>query len=320
MTTQERFRGCLLGLACGDAVGTTVEFEGRGSFVPLTDMVGGGPFNLKAGEWTDDTSMALCLAASLVHYNGFDPVDQMNRYVNWVQHGYMSSNGACFDIGVTVQLALNVFRSTGNPFSGSDSPMRAGNGCIMRLAPVPMFFFPDHRAAIHFSGESSRTTHGAQECIEASRLFGSMIVKALHGHDKNSILFGSHFQEDTHQPEAPKIRAIADGAYRTKSDDDIYGSGYVVSCLEAALWCFLHTDSFEEAVLRAANLGNDADTTAAVCGQIAGAYYGVSAIPEKWLHKLVMRREIEDLADQLLAATPGQNAGLEETHIPEGTP
>jgi ADP-ribosyl-[dinitrogen reductase] hydrolase len=302
MTTQERFRGCLLGLACGDAVGTTLEFRHRGSFISITDMIGGGPFNLKAGEWTDDTSMALCLAASLVYHNGFHPVDQMNRYCNWMELGYMSSNGTCFDIGVTVHLALNLFRSTGNPFSGSDDPKRAGNGCIMRLAPVPMFFFPDHTSAIHFSGESSRTTHGALECIEASRLFGSMLIKALRGESKNAILFGSHFQDKSHQPESVPIRDIADGKYRNKTEENIDGSGYVVSCLEAALWCFLHTESFEEAVLQAANLGNDADTTATVCGQLAGAYYGVSAIPDSWLHKLVMRSDIEKLADQLLTA------------------
>lgn len=172
MTSAARFRGCLLGLACGDAVGTAVEFSSRGSFTPLTDMTGGGPFDLRAGEWTDDTSMALCLAASLLHRNGFHPADQMNRYGNWRDYGYMSSNGRCFDIGMTVADALLTYQATGNPYAGSTSPQRAGNGCIMRLAPVPMFYHPNIEQAIHFSGESSRTTHGAPECVEACRLFG----------------------------------------------------------------------------------------------------------------------------------------------------
>lgn len=301
MTTRDRFYGCLLGLACGDAVGTTLEFQERGSFPPLTDMVGGGPFDLKPGEWTDDTSMALCLAASLVHRQEFNPQDQMNRYCNWMRLGYMSSNGACFDIGVTVQLALNAYLRSGDPFSGSDNPRRAGNGCIMRLAPVPMFYFSSPERAIHFSGESSRTTHGAQECIDACRLFGSLLVKALAGKSREEILFGEHFPPDAPAP-APAIAAIAAGEYSSKNVDNVYGGGYVVSCLEAALWCFLHTDSFEEAVLRAANLGNDADTTAAVCGQIAGAYYGEKNIPKGWLKKLAMRDTIGDLAEQLYTA------------------
>ena len=107
----DRFRGCLLGLAVGDAVGTTVEFAPRGSFLPLTDMTGGGPFQLEPGQWTDDTSMALCLATSLIEQRGFDPVDQMNRYCNWLEFGYLSSNGFCFDIGNTVSAALSRYRT-----------------------------------------------------------------------------------------------------------------------------------------------------------------------------------------------------------------
>src|SRR3989338_4950144 len=107
--TLERFRGALLGLACGDAVGTTVEFKSRGSFLPVTDMVGGGPFRLKPGEWTDDTSMALCLATSLVECGRFDPADQMQRYCRWMESGYLASNGRCFDIGRTVSQALHGF-------------------------------------------------------------------------------------------------------------------------------------------------------------------------------------------------------------------
>ena len=102
MFSQDRFRGCLLGLACGDAVGTTVEFKARRMFPPMTDMIGGGPFGLKAGQWTDDTSMALCLASSLVERGTFDPKDQMERYIRWRDQGYWSSTGKCFDIGIKI--------------------------------------------------------------------------------------------------------------------------------------------------------------------------------------------------------------------------
>ena len=159
---KDRFRGALLGLATGDAVGTSLEFKSPGTFQPITDMIGGGPFGLKPGHWTDDTSMALCLAASLVECQGFDAHDQMRRYVRWWREGYMSSTGRCFDIGITTAEALKTFERTGNPFAGSTDPHKAGNGALMRLAPVPMFYANKPAEAIERSGESSRTTHGAQ--------------------------------------------------------------------------------------------------------------------------------------------------------------
>jgi ADP-ribosyl-[dinitrogen reductase] hydrolase len=295
---RDRCRGCLLGLAVGDAMGTTVEFSPRGSFAPLTDMVGGGPFRLEPGQWTDDTSMALCLATSLVERQGFDPVDQRNRYCNWSEFGYLSSNGRCFDIGNTVSAALSRYQATGDPFGGSTDPRSAGNGSLMRLAPVPMFYHLDRARIRHYSGESSRTTHGAPECIEACGLFAEMLARAFEGAAKPDILFSG-------EPEAaqsPTLQAIARGSYRGKTMDEVRGTGYVVDCLEAALWCFLTTDSFAAAILQAANLGDDADTTAAVCGQIAGAYYGASGIPAQWLERLAMREEIASLADRLYSA------------------
>ncbi|MEI2688922.1 MAG: ADP-ribosylglycohydrolase family protein [Anaerolineae bacterium] len=295
MNLQDRFRGCLLGLAAGDAVGTTVEFRPRGSFAPLTDMVGGGPFHLQAGQWTDDTSMALCLATSLVECNGFDAADQMARYCRWRDEGYLSSNGRCFDIGATVANALARYQRTGNPMAGSTDPYSAGNGSIMRLAPTPLYYFADPEAMEQYAAESSRTTHAAVECLDACRLFGRMIYRALQGASKEDLLLADRMNFTG----AEKIEAIARGEYLTKGEDAIRGSGYVVQSLEAALWCFYHTDSFEQAILAAANLGDDADTTAAVCGQVAGAHYGVSCIPARWLERLAMRAEIERLAVQL---------------------
>ena len=143
MDTADRYRGALLGLACGDAVGTSVEFMPRGSFAPVTDMLGGGPFSLAPGKWTDDTSMALCLAESLIVKRGFDPRDQMTRYANWYEWGYWSSTGTCFHIGMTTKAAIHAFLRTGEPFSGSTAPDTAGNGSLMRLAPIAMYFASD---------------------------------------------------------------------------------------------------------------------------------------------------------------------------------
>jgi ADP-ribosyl-[dinitrogen reductase] hydrolase len=161
--------GCLLGLACGDALGTTVEFRGRDTFVPVRDMVGGGPFDLQPGQWTDDTSMALCLGKSLLDRDGFDPADQMDRYVRWWRSGYLSSTGECFDIGSTTRTALETYLCSGDPFAGSTNPRSAGNGSLMRLAPVVLFFHGDLSATIHHAAESSRTTHGAPEAVECCR-------------------------------------------------------------------------------------------------------------------------------------------------------
>jgi len=295
MEEKDRFRGCLLGLATGDAVGTALEFQPRGSFAPISDMIGGGPFGLAAGEWTDDTSMALCLATSMVETGRFDPMDQMFRYWQWAEGGYLSSNGRCFDIGNTVATALRRYRNTGNPFAGSTDPRSAGNGCIMRLAPIPMFYYPDEEAASGYAAESSRTTHGAAECLDACRLLAGILVRALGGRTKEEVLF----KESNRFRGSPSICSIAQGEYREKAASEIRGSGYVVECLEAALWCFLCTDSFEAAILQAANLGDDADTTAAVCGQVAGACYGASGIPDRWLERLAMKEQIADLADRL---------------------
>ena len=295
---KSRFLACLLGLACGDAVGTTVEFMARGSFPPVTDMVGGGPFGLPPGAWTDDTSIALCLAESLVETGGFEPRDQAERYLRWYKEGHFSSTGHCFDIGSTTRAALQRFGNSGEPFSGSDHPRSAGNGSIMRLAPVPMRYAGDMDAVIRYSGDSSRTTHAAAESVDACKLYGVMIAMALAGEAKEAILFETERYLDL-DTLSSTIAEIARGGYREKSIDQIEGSGYVVKSLEAALWCFWQTNSYKQAVLEAVNLGQDTDTTAAVVGQVAGAFYGLESIPEDWRTKLVMRAEIESLATGL---------------------
>lgn len=274
-----------------------MEFSPRDSFPPLTDLVGRGPFHLAPGQWTGDTSMALCLGVSLVERGGFDARDQMERYSNWREQGYLSSTGRCFDVGGTVARALARFRITGEAVAGSTDPVSAGNGCIMRLAPIPIFYVPDQRAIARYARQSSRTTHGAAECLDACQWLALATARALAGRPKDEVLLG-----DPHSYDAANIQAIRDGAWRGKGREQIRGSGYVVECLEAAVWCFAATDSFADAVLAAANLGDDADTTAAVCGQLAGAHYGAAGIPTEWLGQLAMREFIEDLADRLLGA------------------
>lgn len=303
ITQLERYRGCLLGLAAGDALGTTLEFQAPGTFTPMSDMLGGGPFALQPGQWTDDTSMALCLAASLVEHNSFDAYDQMRRYVRWYRQGYLSSTGVCFDIGMTVRNALRRFETTGDPLAGFTDPNTAGNGSLMRLAPVPMAFAQDAGRAMNLAAESSHTTHGAPQAVDACRYFAGLIIGALQGVIKDELLAPSYIPVvgywDAHLLH-PAIAEVASGSFKRKQPSEIRGTGYVVESLEAALWAFHSTEDFPNGCLAAVNLGDDADTTGAIFGQLAGAYYGVQSIPAEWRDKLALREKIEALAEQLM--------------------
>lgn len=292
----DRARGCLFGLAVGDAVGTTAEFRPRGTFKPITDMIGGGPFDLEPGQWTDDTSMALCLAESLIECGGFDARDQAERYCRWWREGHFSVLGRCFDIGMTTSAALLKFERFGEPFSGSSSPGTAGNGSIMRLAPVPIRWAHDLPYAAEAARNSSRTTHGAAECLDACQFMAALLCHLLTGASKEEALL----RLADEPVESTAIQALATGAFRDKTEAQISSSGYVVHTLEAALWAFYQTDTFADAILQVVNLGNDADSTGAVCGQIAGAYYGLKGIPPHWSERLAMRETIDALCAGLV--------------------
>jgi ADP-ribosyl-[dinitrogen reductase] hydrolase len=277
---RDRAMGALLGLAVGDALGTTLEFSARDSRPRLTDMEGGGPFRLKPGQWTDDTSMALALADSLTVCGRLDERDLMTRFVKWREEGAYSSTGTCFDIGMTVGGALRRFKETGDPIAGSTDPMSAGNGSLMRLSPVAVRYWNQTDALRDAAARQSRTTHAAAEAVDACVLLAEMLADAIAGEPRSEVL------RERSGDWAGAISEIAGGSWRGKSRHAIKSSGYVAHSLEAALWSVGRTGSFEEAVLLAANLGGDADTIAAITGQLAGALYGRSAIPRGWLTKL----------------------------------
>ena len=282
--------GAFIGLAVGDALGAPAEFCQRGRFQPLTGMRAGGKFQMHPGEWTDDTAMALCLADSLIACDGFDPNDQMERYWRWGNEGYNSTRSRAFGVGKTVAKAMAHHKRTGDPYSGSVDPRSAGNGSIMRLAPVVLFYNSNYEESIHYAAESSRTTHQAPEATACCRILGHILHRAINNElDKSALL-----DNLPHIDLTPPLLALCNREYVNKEESDIKGSGYVVESLEAALWAFETTNSFADAVLKAANLGDDSDTTAAVCGQIAGAYYGLSAIPKEWLDVLFEYQRIKD--------------------------
>ena len=188
---KNRCRGTLIGLAVGDALGAAVEFKSPGSFKPVTDYRNGGPHGLAAGEWTDDTSMALALADSIAV--GWDLNDQADRYVQWWQTGKYSVNGRCFDIGITTRSALGIYVAKKNALTSGDRSDRAsGNGSIMRLAPVPIRFGHlydnDLDELSRFAEESSLPTHASEECLSACRYLATVLAALIHGEDRDKVL------------------------------------------------------------------------------------------------------------------------------------
>jgi ADP-ribosyl-[dinitrogen reductase] hydrolase len=294
--TRDRAIGAVIGLAVGDALGTTLEFARRDARPLLAEIVGGGPFRLEAGQWTDDTAMALALAESLHSCRELDETHLMNQFLDWYQTGAYSCNGRCFDIGTTTREALLRFKETGQPVAGSTAENSAGNGSLMRLSPVAVRYFRDRSAMTDTARRQSKVTHGAAEAVDACAVFASLLADALEGKSKDDLLAPRSVIA------APAITEIFGGSWRDKSRNEIQSSGYVVHSLEAAIWSVGNTDSFEEAVILAANLADDADTVAAITGQLAGAIWGVSTIPARWLECLAWRERIEHATERLFDA------------------
>ena len=303
---RDRALGAFLGLAVGDAVGTTLEFCSRDAQLRLQDMVGGGPFDLPPGAWTDDTAMALALADSLATSETLDCRDLMDRFVRWWQEGDYSCSGHCFDIGNTTRQALDRYRRTGNPLAGSTDPQSAGNGSLMRLAPVALRFWHDRPRLIAAAADQSRTTHGAEEAVDACRAFAELLAEAIAGSPRADLLTRRPFEG------APAVAQVMAGSWRGRPRNRIRSSGYVVHTLEAAIWSVARTGDFRNAVLLAANLADDADTVAAVTGQLAGALYGLSGIPADWLERVAWKDRLLEAARRLLPASLASREGSAE--------
>ncbi|CAF1123993.1 unnamed protein product [Adineta steineri] len=311
-----RVQGSMIGMALGDALGAHVEFRPRQYLVqhPVTKLESGGTWGLSKGQFTDDTSMALCLAISLIANGGYNPYDQLVRYKWWHQHGYMSSTGHCFDIGAATRNSVLEFHHRQKEYARlhkipfdqidylSDPELLkkfdvycsedevAGNGALMRLAPVPLFFYRVAKKAVEYSGLSGKITHGDRKAYDACRYYGALIVAALKGYSKDDLLddkfYSKHKKWFGKNELHPDIKSIGEGSYKRKNgyEDGIRGKGYIVNALEAALWAFWSDEnSFKTGALAAVNLGDDTDTTAAIYGQLAGAYYGYKQLPSEWV-------------------------------------
>ena len=296
---RDRALGAFLGLAVGDAVGTTLEFEPRDAKQRLEDMMGGGPFGLRAGAWTDDTAMALALADSLAASgSSLDCRDLMNRFVAWWRDGEYSCTGTCFDIGNATRDALARYLRTDDPLAGSTDPQSAGNGSLMRLAPVTLRFWNDRSLLADTAAEQSRTTHAAEEAVDGCRAFAELLADAIAGVPRAALLAPRPFEG------APAVARVVAGSWCGRPRKAIRSSGYVVHTLEAAIWSVARTGDFQSAVLLAANLADDADTVAAVTGQLAGALYGPSGIPDRWLERLAWKDRLIEAGERLLPGSP----------------
>lgn len=304
MDLIDRYRGCMIGLAVGDAVGTTLEFKPPGSFIPIDDMIGGGKFRLRAGEWTDDTSMTLCLAESLIESKGHNARDQMKRFVRWYREGYMTPHGECVNIGNTVRQALELFERNDEPYAGPTNDQNSGNGSLMRIAPVALYFRDEPAKAITTAVDVSRTTHGSRAAIDACRYMTGLLIGALEGRSRDELLAPRFEPAPGIWAAAPleeRIAAVAAGSYKTKMPPQLKADGFVVHTLEAVLWAFARARDFRDGLLQVVNLGDDADTTGCIYGALAGAHWGVEQIPSKWRAKLAKHMQIEKLASGLLA-------------------
>ena len=289
-----------MGLAVGDAVGTTNEFKVAGTFKPITDMVGGGPFLLKPGQWTDDTSMALCIADSLLAMGHYDSFDVMERYQRWFSKGYRSSTDSCFDIGGQVRAALFDFEHEQRVPVTAERSNRAGNGAIMRLAPVVIAGFEHReiREIVVTAGLSARETHYSVEAEAATEVFAALLVGALLGWAPEHIINVGWAST------GPAFDEMAARVISTDPDEraswESETSGYIVHGLRLAVHGLLDFPSFRDATLAIANMGGDSDTNAAIYGQLGGAFYGIEAIPASWRSTLYQGEEIDALARALV--------------------
>ena len=296
--------GSMFGLAIGDALGAPVEFKDRGTFKRVATFMGGGKFNVITGEYTDDMAMALCLAQSLIDCKGVNQKDQLQKYLNWYENGYMSANNRSIGCGKNILLSLGNFKLTNcNECGSKKMKKRAGNGSLMRVAPNAIYYRDNLQMAIEASEKSSYTTHGLKICADACALYTGLIFGALNGATKEELLSNDYinYLKKFITPNIDKeILDVAYGSYKEKSEDEISSSGYVVNTLEASLWAFYNSNSFDEGVLMAVNLGADADTVGAVYGQLAGAYYSIENINKEWVKNICQKELIKEVTLNLL--------------------
>lgn len=325
-TAEERYqliRGAIFGHVIGDALGVPVEFVPRKRLRehPVSGMTGGGGRGFPAGTWSDDSSMTLCALDSLIRCGRFDGTDMMGRFDRWARTGYMTAAGRAFGIGRTTFAAICRFKR-GEPASawGGEREKDNGNGSLMRILPVVLFRFfcgagESEEEKLETVYQASRLTHAHLCAQTACGIYAFIAWELLREPARQSILRGMEKSAAFYlgHEAYPRFSRLLSGGFSALPEEEIKSGGYVADTLEAAVWCLLNSDTYEDCVLKAVNLGGDTDTVAAVAGGLAGILYGGAALPEAWRAQLADCEGIDRLCKDAAKAW-----GKEES--PDGCP
>lgn len=302
----------MFGLVVGDALGVPVEFKSRDYLrkFPVKDMLAYGVHHQPLGTWSDDSSLTLCLAESLC--NGYDLNDIAQKFLQWFNAQVWTPHGKVFDIGIATSEAIKMIKHGADPvLCGGASEMDNGNGSLMRILPL-LFYLQgekDLKVVYQRVNEVSSITHAHFRSVFACFIYIVYGLELLKGNDKREAYFNAQFKlknfianNDFEQKEIDLFKRVLLNDISTVPESEIYSSGYVLHSLEASLWCTLNTESYEDAVLKAVNLGDDTDTTGAITGGLAGLIYGFESIPENWVNSIVKKIEIDNLCEEMNSA------------------
>lgn len=309
--TREQVYGALFGVAIGDALGVPAEFKDRALLKknPVTDFEGYKSHNQPPGTFSDDSSLTFCLAASLC--NGYNLQDIGNRFVQWHDKAYWTAGGNVFDIGMTTSRAISRLKKGVRPdLAGDFEEEHNGNGSLMRILPL-LFYIQQFDIDKRFSiiKEVSSITHGHIRSVIACFYYLEFALCLLNGYDKQKAYATTAetvtafiTSKEIVQKEVDLFAPLLSADITQQSIDSIPSFSYVMNTLQASMYCFMTTARYKDAVLMAVNLGNDADTTAAVTGGLAGLYYGFSGIPARWCSDIRRSGDIADLCELMLAS------------------
>ncbi|WP_052343566.1 ADP-ribosylglycohydrolase family protein [Bacillus massiliigorillae] len=307
MTTNTLYqiKSALFGLCVGDALGVPVEFLNRGTFPKVTNMKGYGTHNKPPGTWSDDSSMTLCTMESLC--NGYNIEDMKQKFCQWMYEGYWTHDGIhAFDIGITTSNVLSQIRKGVAPKeSGERDEYSNGNGSLMRILPLA-FYVKNLTNKEKFTAveEVSGITHAHIRSKIACSIYIEIALNIMNGqsiiqayNSMKSVILNHYFNRENEKELLNFTRILQEDISRL-SINEITSTGYVISTLEAAIWCLLTTGTYEDAVVKAVNLGQDTDTVGAVTGGLAGLHYGLTNIPSEWLQVIARKKDIEELCEQ----------------------
>ncbi len=308
MAERDIYKDILFGIAIGDALGVPVEFQSRQTIAqrPVTDMTGFGTYNLPPGTFSDDSSLAFCLAEALTKKFSLQGI--ADNFVKWLNHNYWTPRGTVFDVGITTSRAIRRLEKGCSPdLAGETDVSSNGNGSLMRILPL-LVYIKDKPVADRYRviRQVSSITHGHIRSIIACFYYLEFARQLLNGTDKYQVYenlqteIPGYLHSLSINPDEIKLfDRLLNATIYELPDKEIYSGGYVLYTLEAAIWCLLTTSDYKEATLKAVNLGSDTDTTGAVTGGLAGLAYGWETIPKDWIDQIARKSDIEDLATRM---------------------